>query len=193
MGIVPHPVHKDIAIWVGETDDGITLYSPSYFMWGGCKILYRTKTENITAVAIPDYQMRYWRDETWRNGAPNCTAVLVFDDLSEAVRAEMDLTLDAYNDIRDWEKNEKTYYAAAERKDNGFFHFVFTWAIGSEWEEGRNHFYNLVEETTFGIATFAYNATVRYYDKNEKLIAEYDTVIRSPANAALQKQIKEAG
>lgn len=133
---------------------------------------YRQKTDKMQVLAVPAFNVT--GDVRKQIELP----IIVFDRNAKAVRAEMELVVDDGSAVQ-------TYYAEAERENEGYFCFIVTqsgWgaqidALRRLSQISGSNVYNYYVESRFPIA-------VRLYDENGKLIHEERSEIVSASRDA---------
>lgn len=173
-------------IVVAENSEGVILYGYrendiGFFSKAGAthgKFSYREKSEQVTLMAAPTSFVI--QEENQYIELP----VILFDECPKAVRAELDLYLNAEND-----SIEETYeyHLDARREQSGFFEFRIM--VGDGKNEIGKEAYAL--ETLCDLfddwgnqRTAAYPAVVRLYDQRNELIYERELTLQSLAAAA---------
>lgn len=174
---------------LAETDDGVMLYcynDGNFSLLGKRRrstlegtMVYREKGEFVTVMAAPWYYMHGFYD-----GA--ALPVILFDGCPRAVRAELDLYLNADN----LGLGESTWNVEARRESNGYFLFELM-AVSEDpiqFEVDAAAIANLGKMFESG-AGFAdgFPATARLYDRADNLILEEDFTIHSEGSAAHAK------
>lgn len=170
---------------IADDGDGITFFCYAYSesdKLSQTELIYRKKTGDITVLSAPFPQDN--RDQTTFAKLP----VFVFDDYPEAVRAELDITLNAlYKETY----FTKTYSMTSNRENPGYFQFALT----SANLEGLGVEGYAIQVLTLisgyggrSIPTSSIPATVRLYDGDDRLICERDLEITSVVEQAHRDQ-----
>ncbi len=174
---------------LAETDNGVILYcynDGNFSLFGKRRqstlegtMIYREKGEFVTVMAAPCYFVHRFYD-----GA--ALPVILFDDCPKAVRAELDLYLNANN----YGLGDSTWNIEARRESGGYFLFELK-AVSDDqlqFEVDATSIVNLGKMFESG-AGFAdgFPATVRLYDKADNLILEEDITVHSDGSAAHMK------
>lgn len=182
-------------IIVAENSEGVMLYryreedigswGQSQNSFGDCSFSYREKGEYITLIVgelkwLP-YETNYYIE----------FPVILFDDFPKAVRAELDLYMDAKN--YDVEETYE-YHLEAQRKQGGFFEFRITAgdgksAVGKE-AYALNNLQQVFNEWNIG-GVDSYPAAVRLYDSRDELVYEEEMILQSHAAEVHAKNEKE--
>lgn len=182
-------------IIVAENSEGVMLYKyrekdigfwgQSQNSFGDFSFSYREKGEYITLIAgeleWPPYETNYYIE----------FPIILFDDFPKAVRAELDLYMDAKNyDIEETYE----YHLEAQRKQSGFFEFRITAGDGRSFvgEEAYalNNLQQVFNEWNIG-GVDNYPATVRLYDIRDELVYEEELILQSHAAEVHSKYEKE--
>ena len=134
---------------------------------------YREKTGDLTVIPVPQHSRSHSMDRIE-------VAVIVFDDLPEAVHAEITASVTAST-----LSSEQTYTAEAHREKDGYFCFRFQ-QIG--WPAQIEALQILSEmgssRPSPSNSHHSYPATLRLYDAAGQLIREESFVFRSTAGEA---------
>lgn len=170
---------------VADDGDGIIFFCyghPDYTKWEATELIYREKTGDITVLGAPF--PNEGREKTTIAKYP----ILVFDDYPEAVRAELDLTLQA---TYGGELFLKTYSMKSQRENAGYFQFT----LGSVNPNGlgaEGHALHILALISgYGGRTFPEQtipATVRLYNEADELICERSLEISSVVKQAHDEQ-----
>lgn len=160
---------------LADDGDGIIIYAESTWDDTDPDLICRPKTGNLTVLGAPD-PSPFDAEDTDRS-----MTVFAFDSHPEAVRAEMDLTLNA---VYRGETFTRTYTMETQREIDGVF--IFTQHVHSHrglFAEGyAMQVFTLI--SGYGGKNFSdslFPATVRFYDAQGRLIAEESTTVQSAA------------
>ncbi|MBO5347761.1 MAG: hypothetical protein J6A45_06480 [Lachnospiraceae bacterium] len=150
-------------------------------------LVYRKTTGDVAVFAAP-----YVNDSPgyWFSQKEITLPVILFDDIPQAIRAELEVTLSG---TLNRETFTKTYELEATRNKPGYFCFLLhadsSYQLGGEglamslFASYTYHFGSLGADTLTTIP-----ATVRLYDSNDKLIYEETLTIQSLQREALEKR-----
>lgn len=150
-------------------------------------LVYRETTKDVTVFAAP-YTTTFY--QWWDNLKEISLPVILFDDIPEAARAELDVTLSGtLNSVT----FTKTYELEAERNKPGYFCFLLH--ADSSYELGAEGYaLSIFATCTYNAGAFGTDtlntipATVRLYDSNDKLIYEETLTIQTLQREALEKR-----
>lgn len=164
---------------VAETKYGAILYC--------CKLnendylFYREKKGPLTVMALPNGG---W---SWVINQPRQLNVILFDDYPQAVRAELDITVDWPYDFYGFTPDGVFYHYQlnAERAAEGYFRFVHT-IYGSDYMDNDNVAMRILTDISckrqVGESYFLeleIPVTVRLYDSDGQIVTEQSFYIRS--------------
>ena len=157
---------------------GVIIYAQDSRGRQETQLIWRKKTGPVTVLAAPD--------PTPYDGTvqEKMLTVLAFDSYPQAVRAEMELTLNAsyYGTY-----SEKTYYLSSQREIPGVFRFDLhihnSKGIGAEGY--ALHILMMISGSSGqNFIDSCFPVTVRFYDASDSLIGEETTFIMSVAAQA---------
>ena len=184
---------------VADDGDGVILYGFSDNRWDDGRLVYRRKQGPVTVLSAPNFgRMLAYADEI-------DLPVFVFHEYPNAVRAELELEFGAGLDYAQvyWEQEdvviessyEKTWYLESDENHGGVFVFnihaepdgaleeqygMELWhPLGSEGY--AMEIFSAMTDTAQAHYTYYVPATVRFYNRNDALIAEEHLNIRSVA------------
>lgn len=152
---------------------GVTMYLFRDDLDSG-KLHYRNKTGDVTVLAVQSFEL--FPDSREQIELP----IIVFNRDSWAVRAELELVVDDGSLVQ-------TYYAEAERENEGYFCFV----VSQDGSTSQGSALRRVSEVSSSDSEDLYSrypVTVRLYDQNGQLLREESREIRSPALEAQDAQ-----
>ena len=146
-------------------------------------LLYREKTDGVVLCAVPG-MLQY--SDVKELEYPIKVPLILFDNVPDAVRAELEITLRAYQ--YSWSSAyEELYSAFANREGEGYFLF----SIEPRDDLYKRHFYRAIEDmcdrhgdgfyvdaegnATYNPTTY----TVNFYDQDRNVIATYSGKIQS--------------
>ena len=164
---------------VAETNYGAILYCTKRNTYE--QLYYREKNNSLTVMALPNGG---W---SWEIDQPRQLNVILFDDYPEAVRAELDITVDWPYDFYGFTTDGVFYHYQlnAERNAEGYFRFVHT-IYGSDYMDNDNVAMRIltdisckrqVNESYF--LELEIPVTVRLYDSDGQIVTEQSFYIRS--------------
>lgn len=175
-----HPNQNNVQVWLGDTGEGVTLYlCEENRTWG--TFVYRKKGDELTAVVLPEY---FFDRLSWASiDNKQKASIVVFDQVKDAVYAEMDIRLNTQFYAVDENYPDRVFSMQAERQNDDYFCFVYESALKSDWLEERHYLYHLVGTAVRGGSLqSAFPLTVRFYDANRQLITTQNTVLRARSN-----------
>lgn len=164
---------------VAETNYGAIVYCTKRNTYE--QLYYREKTNSLTVMALPNGG---W---SWEIDQPRQLNVILFDDYPEAVRAELDITVDWPYDFNNFTPDGVfyRYQLNAERNAEGYFRFVHT-IYGSDYIDNDNVAMRILTDVSCKrqVAESDYReleipVTARLYDRNDNLVIEQSFFIRS--------------
>lgn len=174
---------------LAETADGVILYcynDGNFSILGKRRqsslegtMVYREKGEHVTVMAAPSYYVHGFYDDV-------ALPVILFDSYPQAVRAELDLYLNAHN----LGLGESIWNVEARRENSGYFLFELMADSGDQiqFETDAAAISNLGKMFESGAGfSDGFPAAVRLYDKADNLILEEDFTVHSDGSAAHAK------
>lgn len=164
---------------VGETEEGVCFFGRYYnhypygdpFAEKQYMFSYVEKTGDMTLTAAPNVWLS-WSSLRQKESIP----VYLFTEVTEAVRAQVEITVIETNEGQNNKKEppKYTFQAEADRSDGGFFRF---WLQGSDskWVSALGHLSAVTGGHAFGVSREEFGsilATVRLYNAEDQLIRD---------------------
>ena len=171
---------KDGWLMIARSEDGFTLYPYTLDSNGSENLYYFRKTDDITVASVYDDYVTGIEDPS--------LPIIVFDDYSEAVRAELELSYSIYYNNMYY---ENSYYLQSDRTTRGYFVFSLPFASNMRIVSGdvfiRNVDADKENSLIYAISgmlsgEFPHDGvpiTVRLYNQNDNLIAEKNLLVGS--------------
>lgn len=157
-------------------------YAADPYYFNQTELIYRKKTGDITVLSAP------FPNDSREHTTIAALPVFVFDNYPEAVRAELDITLQASYSGEDF---ENTYALKSVRKNQGYFQFTLGTANPQVLGAEGYAIQLLTLISGYGgrtIPNTAIPATVRLYDAQDQLICEQSVEITSVVEQAHRNQ-----
>lgn len=171
---------------IADDGDGIIFFCYNYAAdlenFDQTELIYREKTGDITVLSAP------FPNDSREHTTIAALPVFVFDNHPEAVRAELDITLQA-NYSGDY--FEKDYFLKAKRNNQGYFQFTLGTANPQRLGPEGYAIQLLTLISGYGGRTISNStipATVRLYDAQDQLICEKCVEITSVVEQAHRNQ-----
>lgn len=150
-------------------------------------LVYRETTGDVTVFAAP-YVTTFF--QYWNSLKEISLPVILFDDIPQAARAELEVTLSG---TLNRETFTKTYELEATRNKPGYFCFLLH--ADSSYELGaEGYVLSIFATCTYNAGAFGTDtlntipATVRLYNSSDKLIYEESLTLQTLQREALEKR-----
>lgn len=170
---------------IADDGDGIIFFCynyPDFAELDQTELIYRKKTGDITVLSAP------FPNESREHTTVAKLPVFIFDEYPEAVRAELDLTLNTTYDGKNFQKH---YTLKSRREVSGYFQFT----LGSVNPEGLGAEGYAIQVFTLisgyggrSMDDYSIPAEVRLYDADNQLICEKTLEITSVVEQAHNSQ-----
>lgn len=157
---------------LADNGDSVILYAYESELVNSHTLVCREKMGDVTVLAAPAMHHYYYL------GARKALDIFVFDDFPDAVRAELEVTLQGQvnSDVF-----HNTYPLEAQREKEGYFHFQIQPAASDAEGYAMGIFAQISGNYGDSFAYESVPVTVRLYDGADILLAERSLTVRSQA------------